>query len=224
MAIKKGKMPEKASPTPTEDDLTTTHPSIQACAAFLQPFMSTFTHVDYSLFDASVHHNHPFPPGPQTRSRTPRNQITKTLYAFHGTAARNIPGIFEEGFKFSGVDVAKANGSAYGPGVYLAKKPRRAMKYLGGGNNLIVAEVQLKAADFERRSTVVVRDKERVRPVAVVHLARTKIKGWGSAWRVASSKAQNVKKHPRIAEPKIESRKAVLVPPAWKRSGQNYGW
>ncbi|KAJ3041364.1 hypothetical protein HDV00_009505 [Rhizophlyctis rosea] len=153
-----------------ENDSAMTHPSLTACADFLQPFMHTFTIIDYNSVNPSIY----FPsmadadtqPPPLTTSTT---ATPRTLYAFHGTSTKNIPLIFAQGFKIGGVDVRRINGDVDGPGIYLSRTPRIAKHFAQGGKCLIVAEVRLIEGVDQNGVIVVVRDREKVCPVAIVH-------------------------------------------------------
>ena len=59
--------------------------------------------------------------------------LSRELWVFHGTAARNITHIMTGGFKVGGAGIAIANGNMYGSGVYTATGPHTPMSFSGGG-------------------------------------------------------------------------------------------
>ena len=65
---------------------------------------------------------------------------TKTIWVFHGTREENIRPIMTGGFKVGGVDIAVANGRAFGTGVYTAVGPSTPMGYGLGTNKVILAQ------------------------------------------------------------------------------------
>mmetsp|Transcript_20504 Transcript_20504/g.33294 ORF Transcript_20504/g.33294 Transcript_20504/m.33294 type:complete len:157 (-) Transcript_20504:94-564(-) len=63
----------------------------------------------------------------------------KSIWVFHGTDEKNIVPIMTGGFKIGGQNIAVANGTVYGQGVYCATGPDTPMSY-GGGKVVILAE------------------------------------------------------------------------------------
>jgi hypothetical protein len=73
------------------------------------------------------------------RSFAASGKPAEEVFVFHGTASANVELIMKTGFRVGGRDIAAANGSAYGIGVYTATGPNTPVNYAQGSRQVILS-------------------------------------------------------------------------------------